>query len=159
MLTAARTGEVRGATWGEIDRDERTWTISAERMKARREHCVPLSGRALNILQEAQVLSDGAPESLLFPAKRGGTKASKMVFEMLLRRLEVSCVPHRFRASFRGYLARETGASWAIAEPRWPILRNGNDESDGRNSVATRVSHRCPCQRRGQRPPQRPRQR
>ena len=54
VLTAARSGEVRGATWDEIDLDNATWTVPAERMKARREHRVPLSGRALEVLKEAE---------------------------------------------------------------------------------------------------------
>ena len=65
ILTAARSGEVRLATWDEIDVDARVWTIPAERMKAGREHRVPLSVRALAILDEARTLDDGS--SLIFP--------------------------------------------------------------------------------------------
>ena len=57
VLTAARSGEVRGATWDEIDLDNATWAVPAERMKSRREHRVPLSGRALEVLSEAEKLS------------------------------------------------------------------------------------------------------
>ena len=65
VLTAARAGEVRGATWDEIDLDGATWTIPAERMKARREHRVPLSKQALDVLERARALRSS--EGLIFP--------------------------------------------------------------------------------------------
>ena len=113
VLTASRSGEVRGAAWSEIDLETTTWTIPAARMKARREHRVPLSDRAVDVLLEALALTDDA---LIFPAKRNGGQLSNMVFEMLLRRLEIPCVPHGFRSSFRDFLAERTSASWAVAE-------------------------------------------
>ena len=66
MLTAARSGEARLATWSEVDLEARVWTVPAERMKANREHRVPLSERALHILGEALALADGS--GLLFRA-------------------------------------------------------------------------------------------
>ena len=69
VLTAARSGEVRLAAWEEMDPEARTWVISAGRMKARREHRVPLSGRALAILEEAQ--SPGSRSGLVFPVASG----------------------------------------------------------------------------------------
>ena len=71
MLTAARSGQVRLATWDEIDRAHRVWTISAERMKAKPEHRVPLCGRAVEILDAARRLGD-RPRRLMFPCGAGG---------------------------------------------------------------------------------------
>ena len=112
-LTASRAGEVRGTVWSEIDLEAATWTIPAERMKARREHRVPPSNRTVAVLLEARALT---ADALIFPAKRKGGQMSNMVFEMLLRRLEIPCVPHGFRSSFRDFLAERTSASWAVAE-------------------------------------------
>ena len=78
VLTAARSGEVRLATWDEIDWAERKWTVPAERMKAKREHQVPLAGRAIEVLREAEELADGSAE-LIFPGLRG-KPLSDMVF-------------------------------------------------------------------------------
>ena len=109
ILTAARAGEVRGATWAEID--GHTWTIPADRMKMRREHRVPLSGRCMAILSEARAITgDGA---LIFA---NGKPLTNMAFSMLLRRLAIDCVPHGFRSSFRDWTISETSASWAIGE-------------------------------------------
>ena len=70
VLTAARSGEVRLATWNEIDWVARKWTVPAERMKARREHQAPLSGRSIEVLRQAEELADGSC-SLVFPGLRG----------------------------------------------------------------------------------------
>ena len=123
VLTAARTGEVRGMTWDEVDLETATWTVPSDRMKARREHRVPLSGRALEIRQEARRLDKG--NGLVFPSKRSGEMLSNMAFEMLLRRLGIAAVPHGFRSSFRDWLAECTGASWAVAES---ALAHGSGE-------------------------------
>ena len=82
VLTAARSGEVRLATWDEIDWDERKWTVPAEHMKARREHKVPLSKRALEVLRLAEELSDGS-SGLVFPGPPG-KPLSDMVFTSML---------------------------------------------------------------------------
>ena len=114
VLTAARTGEVRGMPWAEIDMDEATWTIPVERMKARRKHRVPLSDQAAGLLSRAKDLE---PESeLVFPTKRTGTQMSNMVFEMLVRRLKLPCVPHGFRSSFRDWSLEETSFQWKVGE-------------------------------------------
>ena len=114
VLTAARSGEVRGAEWDEIDWGSATWEVPAARMKARRPHRVPLSGRALEILREALELDDGL--RLVFPAARGGRPASAMTFTALLRRLEIPAVPHGFRSSFRDWVIEQTSTPWAVAE-------------------------------------------
>ena len=102
VLTAARSGEVRGAVWEEIDAKTKTWTIPKERMKAGREHSVPLSQAAWDVLQQARGLwTDGTePAGLIFP----GTKnkpISDMTLTQLLRRMQQPYTVHGFRASFR----------------------------------------------------------
>ena len=113
VLTAARPGEVRKAEWGDIDLHSRTWTIPAERMKAEREHRVPLPERAVEILTEARGLDDGS--GLVFPS-RNGKPLSDMTHLKLLRRLGISCVPHGFRSSFRDWAAERTDAPHAVME-------------------------------------------
>ena len=95
VLTAGRSGEVRGADWAEVDWESATWEIPAARMKARRPHRVPLSGRAMEILGQALELNDS--QGLIFPSMRSGRPASEMVFTALLRRLEIPAVPHGLR--------------------------------------------------------------
>lgn len=112
ILTAARSGEVRGAVWDEIDFDEATWTMPAERMKARRDHRVPLSTRALDIL--AQAKRRGGSEDLVFPSSAGG-QLSDSTFSKLCRDAGEPCTPHGFRSSFRTWAA-ENGVSREVAE-------------------------------------------
>ena len=100
VLTAARSAEVRLATWDEIDVAGRVWTISALRMKAKREHRVPLCGRALEILDAARVLGDTG--SLVFPM-RSGRAIALSTLPKVLRYHEIAAVPHGFRSSFRDW--------------------------------------------------------
>ena len=102
VLTAARSNEVRLAVWPEMDLPAATWKVPAERMKARREHGVPLSGRALGILSQARELA-GQDSGLVFPAGRSGKAMSDMTFTVLLRRLAIPAVPHGFRSSFKNW--------------------------------------------------------
>ncbi len=117
VLTAARSSEVRLATWPEVDLESATWTVPAERMKARREHRVPLSSRCLDILSQAKEL-DTQEGSLVFPAARGGKALSDMAYTVMLRRLGISAVPHGFRSSFKNWCmeARDPGATWFPSE-------------------------------------------
>ena len=114
ILTAGRSGEVRAAEWGEIDWEAATWEVPAARMKARRPHRVPLSGRAISILREASRFGDG--QGLVFPATHSGNAASSMTFTALLRRLGIPAVPHGFRSSFRDWVIEQTSTPWAVAE-------------------------------------------
>jgi len=111
ILTAARTGEVIGAKWDEVDIDKAIWTIPASRMKAGREHRVPLSLRAVEILKSTQ----GLRKEWLFPATRGG-KMSGMAMSMLLRRLKADVTVHGFRSGFRDWSAECTGYAHEVAE-------------------------------------------
>jgi integrase len=104
ILTAARSGEVRGATWSEIDLEGKVWTIPAERMKAGREHRVPLSKRAVAVLREAEKMRMHAgPDALVFPGLREGRPLSDMSLTAVLRRLEIDVTVHGFRSSFRDW--------------------------------------------------------
>lgn len=118
ILTAARSGEVLGAEWSEIDMDKAIWTVPARRMKAGREHRVPLTERALEILKAVEPLRNGKH---VFPGvERGrgpeaGGKPTKlrplssMALAMALRRMEIEGVTvHGFRSSFRDWAAEST---------------------------------------------------
>jgi len=105
VLTAARSGEVRLATWAEMDTAEQVWTVPAERMKAKREHRVPLCGRALEILDAARTLADG--NRLVFPMP-SGKAISMSTLPKMLEYHGVAAVPHGFRSSFRDWAAEET---------------------------------------------------
>ncbi|MDE2395454.1 MAG: integrase arm-type DNA-binding domain-containing protein [Burkholderiales bacterium] len=112
ILTAARSGEVRGATWPEIDRDAKVWTVPAERMKAGKEHRVPLTAEALALLD---ALPRMPGTDLVFPAPRGGV-LSDMTLTAVLRRLDVPAVPHGFRSTFRDWAAERTNYPRDVAE-------------------------------------------
>ena len=114
VLTAARSGEVRGARWTEIDLAARVWTIPIARMKSKREHRVPLSGRAMEILQEARKLGDGR-RGLVFPS-RGDNPITVTRLARMLQNLKVEAVPHGFRSSFRDWAAEQTNHPREVVE-------------------------------------------
>ena len=113
VLTATRSGEVRRATWQEIDVDVAAWTVPAERMKANTEHRVPLSRRAIEILNQARVTGDG--HELVFPSMRGKV-LSDMTLSKLVKEQGIAAVPHGFRSSFRDWAAEQTGARHDVIE-------------------------------------------
>lgn len=112
ILTAARSGETRGARWSEINLDTATWTIPAERMKAGKEHRVPLPKAALNILS---ALPRTENETLVFASPRGGM-LSDMSLTAVLRRMNINAVPHGFRSTFRDWCAEHTNYPREVAE-------------------------------------------
>lgn len=124
VLTAARSGEIRHATWREIDFDSRTWTVPAERMKAGVEHRVPLASRCMAILEEARAITDPhtpllphlAGCRLLFPTLRGRGALSDATISKLLRDHGIDAVPHGFRASMRSWGSEQTNAPHAVLE-------------------------------------------
>ncbi|WP_407048916.1 tyrosine-type recombinase/integrase [Methyloraptor flagellatus] len=118
ILTAARTGEVIGATWSEIDLGMKVWTVPADRMKAGREHRVPLSGRTVEILNEVVKLREREePTAHLFPSSLRGQPLSNMAFKQLLVRMgETGFVPHGFRSSFRDWCGECTPFPREVAE-------------------------------------------
>ena len=110
VLTAARWNEVRGAAWEEIDPREGVWAVPATRMKAKREHRVPLCGRAIDIIDEARTFGDGSP--IVFTIGDG-----QPIIEKHLRRLlEIAAVPHGFRSSFRDWCGECSNAPREVAE-------------------------------------------
>ena len=113
VLTAARSGEVRGAVWDEVDREGAVWTIPGARMKAGREHRVPLSNRALEVLDEAAELADAG--GLVFPSPTGRA-LRPMALSGLARELDLGAVPHGFRSSFRDWAAECTDAPREVCE-------------------------------------------
>ncbi|AGA33767.1 Integrase [Thioalkalivibrio nitratireducens DSM 14787] len=112
ILTAARSGEVRGATWAEIDLQARTWTIPADRMKAGREHVVPLCDDAIRLLK-ALPQHEGC--DLVFASPRLG-QLSDMSISAVLRRMKVDAVPHGFRSTFRDWCSEFTSYPHEVAE-------------------------------------------
>ncbi len=112
ILTAARSGEVRGATWAEFDLAAAVWTLSGARMKAGKEHRVPLSEPALALLA---ALPQGKPDELVFKAPRGGM-LSDMTLAAVLRRMEVPAVPHGFRSTFRDWASERSNYPRDVAE-------------------------------------------
>lgn len=111
-LTAARSGEVRGARWSEIDMKAGVWTIPAERMKARKEHRVPLSQQALDLLKKLPRI-DGTDH--VFPSARGGP-LSDMTLSAVMRRMGLEAVPHGLRSTFRDWCAEHTNYPREVAE-------------------------------------------
>ena len=111
ILTASRTNEALGATWAEVDLDKSIWTIPADRMKAGREHRVPLPPRATEILKSVAPLE----KATLFPTDTGG-KLSTMAMAMLLRRMKKDCTVHGFRSAFRDWAAECTGYTHEVCE-------------------------------------------
>lgn len=119
ILTAARSGEVRGAKWAEVDLVGEVWTVPAARTKAGREHRVPLSGAAVSVLQRARLLSNGAPDEYLFPGNKIGGPLSDAAFSALLKRMgkgSGAITPHGFRSSFRDWAGEATNFPRELAE-------------------------------------------
>ena len=104
-LTAARSREVRNAKWKEIDLEKRAWTVPADRMKARKEHRVPLSNRMIEILDEVAALNHHG--DLVFSNPRSGKPYSDSTFSKLFRELEIPCVPHGMRSCFKNWTRDE----------------------------------------------------
>ena len=125
IMTAARSGEVRGATWGEMDLAARMWTIPAQRMKASKAHRVPLSDAAVALLQEMRELALAAGRTsgnaYVFPSPNSrdperGSPLSDMTLTAVLRRLKLDVVPHGFRSTFRDWCAEQTDYPNEVAE-------------------------------------------
>jgi integrase len=119
ILTAARTSEVLGACWSEIDLHAKVWTIPAGRMKAGREHRVPLSDRALAILKAGKPANETAAisQKFVFIGGKLGLPLSNMAFLMLLRRMKRDdLTAHGFRSTFRDWCAERTSFPSEVAE-------------------------------------------
>jgi integrase len=116
ILTAARTGEVVGARWREINLRDKLWTISAERMKAGKDHRVPLSPRAVEILKMMRPTPDQF-DAFVFPGNKPKKPLSNMAFLMLLRRMgRDDMTAHGLRSTFRDWCAERTNFASEVAE-------------------------------------------
>lgn len=113
ILTAGRSGEVLGARWNEFDLDAKVWVVPGSRMKAGREHRVPLSDRAVDIIDQMRC---GKTCEFVFPSGRRGAPLSAMAMGMLLRRMGVDATVHGFRSAFRDWAGNETHIAREIAE-------------------------------------------
>ncbi|MGE3918852.1 MAG: tyrosine-type recombinase/integrase [Hyphomicrobiaceae bacterium] len=122
ILTAARSGEVRGMTWDEIDIGERLWTIPADRMKGGRLHRVPLSTPAVDILKPLKELGRGP---LVFEGMKRSQPMSDMTLTATIRRMGLSVTAHGFRSSFRDWCG-DTGQDREVAEAALAHL-SGNE--------------------------------
>ena len=117
VLTAARSGEARGALWCEIDLDQALWTVPAARMKGGLQHRVPLSTAALNVMARAMEIRDGS--DLVFPSpRRSGQPLSDMTLTKVLRDTGLAhlATVHGFRSTFRDWASENTSASHAVME-------------------------------------------
>ncbi|MDP9907945.1 integrase [Variovorax boronicumulans] len=112
ILTAARSGEVRGALWSEFDFAEKVWTVPGERMKGKVEHRVPLSKQAIELLE---TLPRFEKVEVVFPGVKGQV-LSDMTLSAVMRRMKVDAVPHGFRSTFRDWAAERTNFPRDLAE-------------------------------------------
>ena len=134
ILTAARSGEILGLRWEEIDLEKRVWTVPARRMKAGREHRVPLSSRATAILRE---LAEHRNGDLVFPGQKRGKPLSGMAMEMLLRRLKIqNATVHGFRSSFRDWAGNVSSFPREIIETALAHVMGDKAEQAYRRSDA-----------------------
>ena len=137
VLTAARSGEARGARWQDIDLDARVWTIPGDRMKAGVEHRVPLSDQAMDVLDEAATLKDES--GLLFPGVKG--ELSDMTLTRLLRDngLAPRTTVHGFRTSFKTWCMETTDTPWAVGEAALAhTLGNSTEQAYARTDLFDR---------------------
>lgn len=115
ILTAARSGEVRMATFDEFDLEEKLWTIPKDRMKANREHVVPLCARAIRIIERCMELRIRNCD-LVFPGMKLRTPMSDMTLTKLLREMKEPYTVHGFRSAFRDWVSEETSHQSDVAE-------------------------------------------
>jgi integrase len=114
ILTAARSGEILGMRWSEVDFDNKIWTVPAARMKAGREHRVPLASRAVEMLRQLEKVSTG---EYVFPGQARNRPLSNMAMEMVLRRMKVEdATVHGFRSSFRDWAGNVSSAPREVVE-------------------------------------------
>jgi integrase len=118
ILTAARSGEILGMHWGEVDREGAVWTVPADRMKARREHRVALSEAAVAILRTMEKLrATEAPDAYVFPGRERSRPLSIMSMPMLLRRMNhADLTVHGFRSCFRDWVGETTAHPREVVE-------------------------------------------
>lgn len=113
ILCASRSGEVRNATWSEIDLADKIWTIPADRMKAGKEHRVPLSDAAIALLKDVPRIEDS---EFVFPAPRGGALSDMSLTAVLKRLKRVGLTQHGFRSTFRDWAGETTNYPREVIE-------------------------------------------
>lgn len=116
ILTAARSGEVRGATWAEIDLNQKIWTIPADRMKAGKEHVIPLSEPASRILKAAEPFRGRKKDAFIFPGKPGKPLSDMTLTKVLRDTGQAHITVHGFRSSFRDWAAEQTATPGDVVE-------------------------------------------
>ena len=140
VLTAARSGEARGATWDEIDLQGQEWRIPSQRMKAGMEHRVPLSRQALDLLREASALRDES--GLVFPSPlKPGSPLSDMTLTKVLRSVGLAerATVHGFRSSFKNWTLEQTDTPWAVSEAALAhFLGNATEQAYARSDLFER---------------------
>ena len=140
VLTAVRSGEARGARWDEIKMEEQVWRIPSGRMKGGKEHRVPLSGQAMDILGEASALRDES--GLVFPSSlKPGLPMSDMTLTKVLRSTGLSerATVHGFRSSFKNWTLEQTDTPWAVSEAALAhILGNSTEQAYARSDLFER---------------------
>ena len=140
VLTAARSGEARGATWSEINLEDRVWRIPGGRMKGGAEHRVPLSRQAIELLSEAATLREGA--GLVFPSPlKKGEPLSNMSLMKVLRSVGLAerTTVHGFRSSFKTWTLEQTDTPWAVSEAALAhILGNSTEQAYARSDLFER---------------------
>ena len=140
VLTAARSGEARGATWDEIELEDQVWRIPSQRMKADKEHRVPLCRQALELLQEVHSLRDESGPVFPSPQKRND-QLSDMTLLKLLRSIGVGNRPtvHGFRSSFKDWALEQTNVPWAVSEAALAhTLGNSTEQAYARSDLFER---------------------
>ena len=142
VLTAARSGEARGATWEEVALEGHEWRIPAQRMKAGMEHRVPLSRQALDVLSEASALRDES--DLVFPSPlKEGAPMSDMTLTKVLRSVGLAerATVHGFRSSFKNWTLEQTDTPWAVSEAALAhTLGNSTEQAYARSDLFERRS-------------------
>ena len=140
MLTAARSGEARGAAWDEIDMEGRVWRIPPDRMKAGAEHRVPLSAQAIDVVAEAIALRDDS--GLVFPSpQKRKTTMSDMTLTKVLRSTGLAdrATVHGFRSSFKNWTLERTDTPWAVSEAALAhTLGNSTEQAYARSDLFER---------------------
>ena len=142
VLTAARSAEVRLATWEEIDQGSLVWAIPASRMKTAREHRVPLCSRAVEVLQQARRLrvdlAAAAPRGIVFPSRRGKVLRDQSL-SGLMPTLGIAAVPHGFRSSFRDWASERTDHPREVIEAALAhVVRNQTEAAYARSDLFER---------------------
>lgn len=115
VLTAARSGEIRGATWSELDLQTALWTVPASRMKMGRTHLVPLSPEAVAVFERAKKFKADLGD-LVFPGPKTKKPLSDMTLLKILRDMDLTVTVHGFRSAFRDWVAKQTDYSGEVAE-------------------------------------------